>query len=406
MAGSETWLRRLLRSKEETALGPAIPHGRTRPSGPDTFAEDSNDFALAMYGQLRQRPGNLFFSPFSIRTALGMTYSGARGETAAQMREALRFPPSDETLHIAFAKIIQRLNAAGDGEYELAVANSLWGQEGGELQAGFLELIARYYGGAMNVVDFSLPADSVQVAINRWIEDKTKQKIRQLIPPGGLGAEARLVLVNALYFKGMWQLQFRKSATSDEPFYLEGGGTVRTALMYQRKEILYLQAKGYQAVHLNYRGDDFSMLVLLPDRKDGLRDLEKRLSAQMLKDCSARLGVGEVELYLPRFKITWGTGSICDQLNTLGVTLAFDRSQADFSGINGRQPPHKEALFISAVYHKAFAEVNEEGTEAVAVSPFLLRKLGTALQPRHPRQCPSSGLTIPSCSPSAIGLAV
>ena len=283
MAGSETWLRRLLRSKEETALGPAIPHGRTRPSGPDTFAEDSNDFALAMYGQLRQRPGNLFFSPFSIRTALGMTYSGARGETAAQMREALRFPPSDETLHVAFAKIIQRLNAAGDGEYELAVANSLWGQEGAALQAGFLELIARYYGGAMNVVDFGPPADSARVAINRWIEDKTKQKIRQLIPQGGLGPETRLVLVNALYFKGMWQLQFRKSATSDEPFYLEGGGTVRTALMYQRKEILYLQAKGYQAVHLNYRGDDLSMLVLLPDRKDGLRDLEKGGTAAELR---------------------------------------------------------------------------------------------------------------------------
>ena len=149
-----------------------------------------------------------------------------------------------------------------------------------------------------------------------------------------------------------------------------------------------MQAKGYQAVHLNYRGDDLSMLVLLPDRKDGLRDLEKALSAQMLKDCLARLGVGEVELHLPRFKITWGTGNMRGLLNALGVTLAFDRSQADFSVINGRQPPHKEALFISAVYHKALAEVNEEGTEAATVTPFLLRKLGTARQPSTPPPVP------------------
>src|SRR5438093_2828623 len=142
---------------------------------------------------------------------------------------------------------------------------------------------------------------------------------------------------------------------------LEGGGTVQAPLMHQHEEVRYLQATGYQAVDLAYQGDDLSMLVLLPDRKDGLRDLERTLSTRMLQDCLAHMRVRDVKLLLPRFKITWGTVNMCDQLTALGMTLAFNGSQADFSGMNGHEPPHEEALFISAVFHKAWVEVNEEG---------------------------------------------
>ncbi len=361
------WLHRLFGSKEDPNPGRTLPRARGRPSGPDSFAEDNNDFALAMYGQLRRRPGNLFFSPFSIRTALGMTLAGAGGNTAAQMREALRASSSDEALHVAFAEMIQRLNATGGGTYEMAVANSLWVQGGAPLQPGFLDLIARHYGGAMNLVDFHRAAEAARVAINQWVEDKTRQKIRDVIPSEGLNADTRLVLVNAVYFKGMWTLQFRRAATCDEPFHLEDGGTVQVPLMHQHAEVRYLQAAGYQAVELVYRGGDLSMLVLLPDRKDGLGDLETRLSVHMLHDCAEKMVEREVKVFLPRFRLTWET-SLGDQLLALGMPLAFIRSQADFSGINGLEPAHEDSLFLSAVFHKAFVEVNEEGTEAAAAT--------------------------------------
>jgi len=369
VANLGTWLRRLFGSKEEEpAWAPTVPQEPPAGSGPEMDAEDSNDFALAMYAQLCQMPGNVFFSPFSIRTALGMTYAGARGETAAQMSKALRFATADETLHSGFSRIIQRLNAGGGGRYEIAVANALWAQDGPVLQAGFLDLIARCYGGALHLVDFVGAADAARTTINHWVEDRTRQKIRDIVPPGGVDAETRLVLVNAIYFKGKWVLQFRKAATRDEPFYVEGGGEVLTPLMHQLEENSYLQANGYQAVDLAYVGGDLSMLVLLPDQKEGLRDLEQALSVQTLNDCVARMNVRPIELFLPRFKMIWGTVDMCTCLKALGMTLAFDRSQADLSGINGRQAPSQEALFISRVLHKAFVEVNEEGTEAAAAT--------------------------------------
>jgi len=388
MAGHGAWLRGFFGGKEEPDPGRLLPHTPTRPSGPESFAEDNNDFALEMYRQLRQRPGNLFFSPFSIRTALGMTHAGARGETAAQMREALRISSPDEALHVAFAEIIERLNAAGGSKYEMAVANSLWGQDGAPLQPGFLDLTARHYGGGMNLVDFRRDAEAARLTMNQWVEDKTRQKIRELIPSGGLDADTRLVLVNAVYFKGMWVLQFPKAATRDEPFRLEGGGTVQAPLMHRHERVQYLQAAGYQAVDLVYEGGDLSMLVLLPDRKDGLRNLEKKLSARMLHDCVAQVRAREVEVYLPRFKITWGAVNMRDQLTALGMPLAFSRYQADFSGINGHEPPDEESLFLSGVFHKAFVEVQEKGTEAAAATAVCAMLTSAAFGPSRPPPVP------------------
>lgn len=381
MAGVGVWFRGLFGSKElrpgaeEAQPGNAdmaiVVPKYSGTSGAKSFAEDNNDFALAMYGQLREQPGNLFISPFSIRIALGMTQAGARGETAAQMREALRISCSDETLHVAITKIIQHLNAAGGGQYEMALANSLWGQTDAPLQPEFLDLIARHYGGSMNLVDFRRDAESARRTINQWVEDKTKQRIQALIPSGGLNADTRLVLVNAVYFKGMWVLPFEKEATRDEPFHVEGGRKVQAPLMHQREAVRHLQARGYQAVDLAYRGGDLSMLVLLPDRQDGLRDLEERLSERMLHDCVAQMDTRKVTLFLPRFKITWGTANVRDQLIALGMPLAFRRFQANFSGVNGHEPPHVDALFISDVFHKTFVEVNEEGTEAAAATAII-----------------------------------
>jgi serpin B len=376
MAGVGIWFRELFGTKELPPSG--------EDAQPRTHDEDNNEFALAMYRQLRQRPGNLFASPFSVRIALAMTLAGARGETAAQMREALCISSSDETLHVAISRIIQQLNAAGGGKYEMAVANSLWGQHDQPLLAGFLDLIARHYGGGMNLVDFRGDAETARRTINQWVDDKTKQKIGEVIPSGGVDDGTRLVLVNAIYFQGKWERPFRKTATRDEPFHLDGGETVQASLMHQREDVRYLQGGGYQAVDLSYRGGDLSMLVLLPDRQDGLRDLETRLTERMLHDCAAQMETREVKVFLPRFKITWGTADLRNQLTALGMALAFSSSEANFSGMNGLEPPHEDSLWISKVFHKTFVEVNEEGTEAAAATAVTMMIMGSRITPPPP----------------------
>jgi len=386
MGGFGGWLRGLVGARGASAPLSALPQASKQPSPPESFADDGNDFALAMYGQIRQKPGNLFFSPFSLRTALCMAQAGARCETAEQMQDALGMSSSDEVQQSAFGETIRRLNASGGGRYEVAVANSLWGQEGAPLEQEYLDRIARHYGGAMELVDFRRAAEAARAALNRWVEDRTRQKIRELIPSGALDGMTRLVLVNAIYFKGRWVLPFPEEATREEPFRLEGGGTAQAPLMHQRGEMRYLQAAGYQAVEVLYRGRDLSMLVLLPDQEDGLRDLERGLSARMLRDCVAQMAFREVELFLPRFEITWGT-VMRDELVALGMPLAFDPSQADFSGINGRKAPDDDSLFISAVFHEAFVDVREEGTEAAAATAIDV-EMTMALGPSKPEPVP------------------
>ena len=398
MANFGAWLRGLfgsaskqdlfdsdLDSDQKLKSAPSLPDVNKPFSQPPSFAKDNNDFALAMYRQF-QHSGNLFFSPFSLRTALGMTYAGARGETAKQIGAACRFLAEDENLHTDFSEIIRRLNTSISSKCVIEIANSLWGQDGTPLKAEFLDLIAKHYEGGMNLVDFRQNAEAVRMIINQWVDDKTRHKIRDIIS-GSLDPDTRLILVNAIYFKGIWGQQFSKEDTRNKPFYLDGGATVQAPLMFQQEDFRYLKGEGFQAVNLGYKGSDLSMLVLLPDQKDGLRELEERLTSQMLHDCVAGMTTREVALYMPRFKITWGTVDLTNQFSALGMPLAFDRSQADFSGINGYQTPDEEALVISAVFHKAFVEVTEEGTEAAAATAVAIMA-GSAMAAFDPPPVP------------------
>ena len=194
--------------------------------------------------------------------------------------------------------------------------------------------------------------------------------------------------MNAVYFKGIWVVPFTKAATRDEPFHLEGGGTVRAPLMHQKQPAWYMRGPGYQAVDLTYEGSGLSMLVILPDRKDGLRDLEQQLSTGILHAPVTQMSLCKVELFLPRFKIASGTMDMSGPLRALGMTLPFDPSRADFSGINGCQPPHEAALHVSAVLHKTRIEVNEEGTEAAAATAVDMKLIGATPGPPPPRQVP------------------
>ena len=344
-------------------------------------AGDNNQFALDVYGRLHHQPGNVFFSPFSVRSALAIVLAGAGRATAAQMAAALRFPSSGEEPHAALAAMVERLDAGGRGAYEMTIANSLWGQAGTPYETAFLEFVTRHYGAAMHIVDFRRRVETARAEINEWIANKTNRRIRDLISPGSLSVETRLVVANAVYFKGKWQSPFSQKATREGPFTRNDGTTVRVPLMSRNGLVRYADAPTYQGVELDYEGSDVSMLVVLPRRSDGLGDLERMLSTATLDDCARALRPRLVSIVLPRFHVSWGTVDVGPRLVELGMTDAFDRGRADFSAINGRVPPDEHALFISAVLHKAFVDVNEEGTEAAAATAVVMRTLGAADTP-------------------------
>lgn len=348
----------------------------------------NNEFAWNMYGQLKGERGNLFFSPYSLRTALAMTFAGAKGETATQMEQAVRLAPKDETMHAAFAQTAKGLEPGEKGGYKLTVANSLWGQKGYRWLDPFLNITKTYYGGGPNEVDFVKATEEARGTINAWVEDKTNQKIKDLIPKNGLDQLTRLVLVNAIWFKGEWLWPFEKAATKDESFYVNPTEKVTAPLMHrQGKGYRYAEADGVQILELPYQGDKLSMVVLLPQAKDGLTELEAMLTTEKLEAWMGRVGVpaaGKVDVYLPKFKMIWGTKEMKGFFTALGMTIPFEFGKADFSGMNGIAPPAVDALFIAEIFHKAFVEVNEEGTEAAAATAVAMVAPGLEAMPPPP----------------------
>jgi len=330
-------------------------------------AEGCNRFAFDLYARLKDGEGNLFLSPYSISTALAMTYAGARGETARQMAKTLRLPASGEAVHGAYGSLQGGLNAAGEGgAFELVVANRLWGQKGFEFLPDFLALVEKNYGAGLEQVDFARATEEARKTINAWVEKQTRDKIKDLLKPGILDAMTRLVLTNAIYFKGKWAEEFDKKLTQDEDFFLTPEKKVAAPLMHQTKHFGYFDGGDFQALELAYQGDRLSMVVLLPKAKDGLAALEARLSADKVAEWIGKLRRREVQVALPRFKTT-AEFSLAEVLVAMGMRDAFGGA-ADFSGMTGAKD-----LFISAVVHKAFVDVNEEGTEAAAATAVAMR---------------------------------
>jgi serpin B len=338
------------------------------------MAEDHNSFALALYKRLMERGGNQFFSPLDIRSVLVMAYAGARGETAAQMQAVLSLSSYGEAFHVGYAEMLRRLETPGTARYRWAVANSLWAQQGSPLQAEFVDRVARHYGGELNLLDFR-QAEAARAIINRWALDRTRNKIRDIIPPDCPDMMTRLILVNAVYFRAPWAVPFDRHDTIESPFWLERGNSVPVQLMHQVLTVPYQRGSDYQAVHLPYAGRELSMLLILPDRRDGLWDLERQLRPAMFQECLQIRAHRSVAILLPRFKINGETADIEKPLAGLGLRLPFTPSQADFSGIDGRGPPDDDSLFIQRVLHKAFTEVNEQGTEAASSTMAHLKYL-------------------------------
>ena len=330
--------------------------------------EGNNRFALDLYAQLRaDQPGNLFFSPGSLSTALGMTYAGARGDTEPQMAKVLHFTLPQEKLHPAFASLNPTWNPDGKRRgYRLSVANRLWGQEGFRFLPEFLAITREDYGAELAQVDFGSQTEQARQRINAWVEEQTQGKIRDLIPSGALNSLSRLVLTNAIYFKGDWTKPFDKGDTKDAPFHVTTRQTFDVPMMYQESRFPFWAGEFLKILELPYGTGDLSIMVLLPDEIEGLAKLEARLTDDNLTRWLSGLRREKVRVYLPRFKLT-SQFQLASTLKNLGMTLAFLSDEADFSGMDGKQD-----LFISAVLHKAFVDVNEEGTEAAAATGIVV----------------------------------
>jgi serpin B len=328
-------------------------------------------FALDLYARLKHVQGNLSFSPYSISTALAMTYAGARGETEQQMSRALRFTVGQEQLHPAFAVLQARLQAVQDkGQIRLGVANSLWPQAGYPLLQAFLALAKQYYGVLITPVNYITAHEQARLEINAWVEQKTENKIQELIQAGVLTTLTRLVLVNAIYFKGAWLSQFDKRFTEEAAFWLTSSDSVMVPMMTQTGEFGCAEDGDLQILELPYAGEDLSMIALLPWAVDGLAQLENALTVERLDRWLGGLLKREVRVSLPRFRLT-SEQRLDEPLIAMGMSDAFDELNANFSGMDGRKS-REEGLFVSAVIHQAFVEVNEEGTEATAATAVVM----------------------------------
>lgn len=325
----------------------------------------NSEFAMDLYKTINiaDDKKNVFFSPFSISTALSMTYAGARGNTEKQMADTMHFSLGQSELHPAFRELASTLQAEHKG-YRLEIANALWGQQGYEFQPDFMALIQKEYNGGFHTVDFSNQTEESRGIINSWVGQKTNDKIKDLLAKGSLTSLTRLVLTNAIYFKGDWEHKFKSEETKLSPFHIQSDEIVNVPMMHQSGNFRYAQIDGVKVLELPYVGGDLSMVAVLP--KETVAEFDQGLDASRLNDWLAKTTEQDVNVFLPKFKFE-DKYELNDILPGMGMTDAFDLPPADFSGISG-----KKDLYITKVIHKAVIEVNEEGSEATAATAVVI----------------------------------
>jgi len=324
-------------------------------------AAGANAIAFKFYALQAAKPGNVFFSPYSIREAFAMAYEGARGKTAKEIAAVFTFPSKTADLRRSLDGLKKDLTASAKGA-EFTQANSFWAQEEYKFLPAYLKILRGSYGAEARQADFAGKTEEARAAINSWTETKTKGKIKDLFPEGALTPLSRLVLVNAVYFKGTWEEQFKKDMTFDADFKT-GGETVKVKMMSAAgtRQAEYSESEELQALRLPYKGGGLSMLVLLPREGNKLADTEKNLTGEKFESLRKGLSRQKVKVFFPRFTFSSGftlNGALAD----LGMPAAFTE-KADFSGMDGTTK-----LYIQKALHKAFVEVNEEGTEAAAAT--------------------------------------
>lgn len=323
--------------------------------------------------------GNKLLSPYSIQSVLAMAYAGADGRTRAEMTKALHFPAEEKELHRAFLDLRRQL--ANEGErvpvyalesprpFQMAVANQLFVQTGYNFKPSFVSLLATNYGASFAPMDFLHNAGRAGREINNWVSEQTHNRIKNVIGDGALSAETRLVLVNAIYFKARWQEEFTKQKTTREPFHIRGGETKPVPTMVQEERYGYMKYPGYQVATIPYNFCGIQFVVVLPDKTNGLSEVEKELTPDLFaswKNLTNRL----LDLHLPKFKMESSTMDVSTPLKDFGMTSAFDRDRANFDRM--ALPQSDGRLYVSAVLHNTFINVDEEGTEAAGATAFIV----------------------------------
>lgn len=362
-----------------SARAEAAPEGGSRPmpTPASPAARSCNAFGARLWPSVAKEQGNLVVSPASLWIALVMTEGGARGATREEMRRALAIAEDAEGARASAGKLIGEWNGLG-GVLKLRVANRLFGEKSYAFEAPFLKETGTTFGAPLEPLDFRGAFEPSRARINGWIEEKTEARIKDLLPAGSIDAETRLVLANAIYFLGKWVEPFAKESTRDAPFHLAGGAAVDVPTMNQVEYLGYAQSAELQTLELSYQGGDLAMVLVLPRDPKGLGKLEADYAAGAHDRWFADLAPTRVIVALPKFTIEPGEPlRLKPILEELGMTTAFDRQRADFTGI-ANPPDPADRLVVSEVFHKAFVKVDEEGTEAAAASAVVMMRAGSA----------------------------
>jgi serpin B len=330
------------------------------------LVEGNSNFAFLLYNELKaNNNGNMFYSPYSISLMMAMAYAGAKGGTAQQISAAMSYGPDQDKLPAAFDSLSLQLEkyTSDTGNFKLDIVNDIWGQKNYSFMSAYLDVLAQYYGAGLRVLDFMNDPEGARQTINEYIYEKTNELINELIPQGSINNLTRLVLTNAIYFQAVWKSQFSSDDTHNREFKLLDGSRVTVSMMNQRSVFKYASGDGWKAVELPYQGDLIAMDIILPaDFSSFETSLDSGTVYAILNAMSSR----DLQLTMPKFKF----GADFDlkaALSALGMPVAFEPGQADFSGISDA-----EELYIQDAIHKAYVAVDEKGTEAAAAGAVIV----------------------------------
>ena len=339
-----------------------------------TAVKGNTAFAWNLYAQLKAEEGNLFYSPYSISTALAMTYAGARGKTAEQMADVLHFSLGQETLHPAFLSLTEHFEEiTSSGKVSLNLANSMWVDYTVKLLERFREITHINYGANLFQVDFVKAWEACRQQINEWVAEKTHKKIKELLQQGDVDSETTLVLTNAIYFNGSWLHPFDEEKTNEAPFWTSPESSVTVPMMNQLGSFEYAEEENLQIVALPYEGEQLYMVILLPWEKDGLPKLEAQLNTETMMQWLTRVNPRKISVSLPKFTMR-SRFYLLETLQQMGMA-----DLSDFSGISNPSLP------LTKVIHEAFVDVNEKGTEAAAATAVTFgRSMPMSFEANHP----------------------
>jgi serpin B len=323
-------------------------------------------FAAQLYARLRNTPSDILCAPYSLSTTLAMTWAGARGSTARQMEQALHLPEGNKNVHAMFRQLDTALARAQTNGNLLVIANSLWPASKYPILEDYASLLKTQYRSSITPLDYIKQSEQARATINQWVDEKTSHKIQEIVPAGSLNDLSRFILVNAVYFKGLWNTPFPISATRPEKFYDSSSKTLTVPTMRALGTFLYRETTNMQLVVLPYKGQQLEMLLLLPRKRDGMAALEKSLDRSDWTTLTTGTKPETVAIDLPKFNFTTQM-ELSEALAGMGIVDAFSPEKADFSGIDAKP----RWLFLNKVIQKAFIEVNETGTEAAAVTMSL-----------------------------------